>query len=206
LSGRSFRWWARVAGVICVASIVGWLAAMTSSDAQSPAPAAVQTEDTGVYTTAHSSASAAIREFFGIRSTPVQPIAFTHKVHLASGLQCTFCHVGVDQGPDASLPSTNLCMTCHVAIDPTNPEIQKIAAYQAKGQDIPWQRVYGFEQSAHVKFNHAPHIRAGVDCSTCHGDMTKQTVAVRAVDHTMGFCITCHEQHKVSIDCVTCHY
>jgi hypothetical protein len=36
--------------------------------------------------------------------------------------------------------------------------------------------------------------------------MTKQTVAVRAVDHTMGFCITCHQQRKVSIDCVTCHY
>lgn len=203
---RSFKWWARVAGVICVATIVAWLAAEHSSNAQSPASAAIQTEDTGVYTTAHSSASDAIREFFGIRSTPVQPIAFTHKVHLANQLQCVFCHAGVDQGPDASLPGTNFCMTCHIAIDPTNPEIQKIAAYQAKGQDIPWQRVYGFEQSAHVKFNHAPHIRAGVDCSTCHGDMTKQTVAVQAVDHTMGFCITCHEQRKVSIDCVTCHY
>ena len=35
---------------------------------------------------------------------PVQPIAYTHKVHLAKGLQCTFCHVGVDQGPEARIP------------------------------------------------------------------------------------------------------
>lgn len=203
---RSIRLWARIAGVICVASIVGWLAALSSSNAQSPAPTAITSEDTGVYTTAHRSAGDAIREFFDVHPKVVQPIAFTHKVHLASGLQCTFCHVGVDQGPDAAIPSITVCATCHPAIDPDNAEIKKIAAYQAKGQDIPWQRVYGFQPSAHVKFNHAPHIRAGVDCATCHGDMTKQTVAVRAVDHTMGFCITCHQQHKVSIDCVTCHY
>lgn len=203
---RSIRLWARIAGAICVAGLVTWLAIGRSSKAQSPVP--VATEDTGVYTTAHSSVSQAIREFFGIRPTSVQPIAFTHKIHVSipNSLPCTFCHVGVDQGPDAKIPGVTICMTCHVAIDPTNPEIQKIAAYQAKGQDIPWERVYGFEQSAHVKFNHAPHIRAGIDCSSCHGDMTKQTVAVKSVNLTMGYCISCHVQKKVSIDCVTCHY
>jgi hypothetical protein len=193
-----------MAGVLLGVSFVSWLAVERPLTAQAPAPAAE--EDTGVYTTAHSSAYAAVREFFGIRSKPVQPIAFTHQVHLANGLQCVYCHVGVDQGPDAAIPSTNFCMTCHIAIDTDNPEIKKIAAFQSRGEDIPWQRVYGFEPSAHVKFNHAPHIRAGVDCATCHGDMTKQTVAQRAVNHTMGFCITCHQQNKVSIDCVTCHF
>ncbi len=201
---HSFRWWARVAGVIFGVSIAAWLA-VRSSRAQSPAPAPV--EDTGVFTTAHSSVAGAVREFFGIRPTPVQPIQFTHTVHLTTaGLQCVQCHDGVSNGPDAEIPGVSFCMTCHIAIDTDHPEIKKIAAYQAKGQDIPWQRVYGFEPSAHVKFNHAPHIRAGVDCATCHGDMTKQTVAVRAVNHTMGFCIDCHQQKKASIDCVTCHY
>lgn len=204
MPSRSFRWWACIAGVVGGASLVVWLVATSSSRAQSPAPA--PQEDTGVYTTAHSSAGGAVREFFDIRPTPVQPIQFTHKVHLANQLQCVFCHTGVDQGPDATIPGTSFCMTCHVAIDADHPEIKKIAAYQAKGEDIPWQRVYGFQQTAHVKFNHAPHIRAGIDCSSCHGDMTKQTVAVRAVNLNMGYCITCHQQHKVSIDCVTCHY
>ena len=61
-------------------------------------------------------------------------------------------------------------------------------------------------ESAHVRFNHAPHIRAGVDCASCHGDLTKQTTAERKIDLNMGFCLNCHTQKKVSIDCETCHY
>jgi len=182
-------------------SILEWKpAAQGQSASPSPAPS------DEVFTPAHPSVLSAIREYLGIRATPVQPIQFTHKVHLANGLQCTDCHVGVDQGPDARIPSVNFCMTCHRVIATDKPEIQKVAAYFNRGEDIPWQRVYGFEPSAHVKFNHAPHIRAGVDCKECHGDMTTQTVAERKVDHTMGFCIQCHKQHNASIDCVTCHY
>ena len=72
--------------------------------------------------------------------------------------------------------------------------------------DIPWQRVYGWLEESHVRFNHAPHIREGVDCSTCHGDVRQMTVATRAVDHTMEFCVTCHREKKAPDDCLTCHY
>jgi hypothetical protein len=193
----------RVAGVACGVGLIGWLIVVRTSKAQTTATAPV--EDTGVFTTAHASVGDAVREFFNIRPTPVQPIQFPHDIHLKQGFQCTLCHAGVDQGPDAAIPSITVCSTCHPAFAPDNPEVKKIVAYQAKGQDIPWQRVYGFQPSAHVKFNHAPHIRAGVDCAVCHGDMTKQTVATRAVNHTMGFCIDCHQQKKAPIDCITCH-
>ena len=159
-----------------------------------------------VFTTAHRTVLDAVREFFGVRTKAVQPIAYTHKVHLSKGMRCTDCHVGVDQGPDARIPSVDLCMTCHQVIATNKPEIKKLAAYRARGEDIPWQRVYGFQPSAHVKFNHAPHIRAGIDCSKCHGDMTTQTVAERKVDHTMGFCVQCHKQQNASVDCITCHF
>ncbi|MGC4084920.1 MAG: cytochrome c3 family protein [Vicinamibacterales bacterium] len=75
-----------------------------------------------------------------------------------------------------------------------------------KGLDLDWQRVYGFTQAAHVRFNHAPHIRANVECATCHGDVAHQTVARRNVDHNMGFCVTCHREKNVSNDCLTCHF
>ena len=185
--------------------VLGWALFKSSLRAEAqggPSP----TPSSDVFTTAHRTVVEAVREYFGIRSKPVQPIAYTHKVHLANGMQCTDCHVGVDRGPDARIPSVNFCMTCHQVIATDKPEIKKLAAYRARGEDIPWQRVYGFEPSAHVKFNHAPHIRAGVDCKMCHGDMTTQTVAERKVDHTMGFCIQCHKQHNAPIDCVTCHY
>lgn len=159
-----------------------------------------------VFTPAHASAWDAIRDFFGVRPAPVQPIAYTHKVHLANGMECVQCHVGMDTGPDAELPSVKLCMMCHQMIATDKPEIQKLAAYYQRGEDIPWQRVYDYPHEAHVKFNHAPHVRGGVDCKVCHGDMTRQTVAVRSVDLTMGYCVGCHKAKKVSIECDTCHY
>ena len=55
-----------------------------------------------------------------------------------------------------------------------------------KGIDLAWQRVYGFANEDHVKFNHAPHIRAKVECSTCHGNIAEQTVAQRNVEHDDG--------------------
>lgn len=203
MSAHSFNRWVRVAivgGVIVLGcSVLEW-GLRAQAQSASPAPS------DEVFTTQHRTVLAAIREYLGILPTPVQPIAFTHKVHLANGLQCVNCHTGVDQGPDARIPSVNFCMNCHRVIATDKPEIKKVAAYFARGEDIPWERVYGFEPSAHVKFNHAPHIRAGIDCKECHGDMTTQTVAERKVNFTMGLCIQCHKQHKASIDCVTCHY
>lgn len=159
-----------------------------------------------IFTPEHRTVFSAVGEYFGWRKTPVQPIAFTHQVHLQKGLRCANCHAGVDRGPDARIPSVNLCMMCHQTIATNKPEIQRLKAYRDRGEDVPWQRVYGFEPSAHIRFNHAPHIHAGVDCAVCHGNMTTQTVAVREIDHTMGFCMDCHRQKNASTDCVTCHY
>jgi len=160
----------------------------------------------GVFTTAHSSATSAVTDFLDVHPEhPAQPIAYTHKVHLANGLKCEDCHVGVDQGPDARIPGVAFCMTCHQAIDTDNPEIRKIAAYAARGEEIPWVRVYNYSPSAHVKFNHAPHIRAGVQCASCHGDMTTQTTAERKVNLNMGYCVQCHREKQVSVDCELCH-
>ena len=196
----------RVVAVLGVVVLGGALVIRSMPAQDSTASAQSSAPSSAVFTLGHRSVADAVREFFGTRPKPVQPIAYTHKVHLANGMQCTDCHVGVDRGPDARIPSVNFCMTCHQVIATDKPEIKKLAAYKARGEDIPWQRVYGFEPSAHVKFNHAPHIRAGVDCSTCHGDMHTQTVAERKVDHTMGFCVSCHKQNNASIDCLTCHF
>ena len=75
-----------------------------------------------------------------------------------------------------------------------------------KGLDFEWQRVYGWAPEAHVRFEHAPHIRAKVECSTCHGDQAAQTVAERAVNMDMAFCVNCHKTRQASNDCLTCHF
>lgn len=195
-----------IVGLVCAG---GWVARRTlaagtpsgESNASQPQPA------DGVFSPAHDSVRAAIADFFERHpAQPVQPIAFPHKTHLAKGLQCEVCHTGVSQGPEAAIPSVKFCMNCHQVIATDRPEIKKVAAFQARGEDIPWVRVYDYSPAAHVRFNHAPHIRAGVACANCHGDMLQQTTAVRAVNLDMSYCLGCHTQRKVSVDCTTCHY
>ena len=160
-----------------------------------------------VFTPAHRTFGEAVRHFFGVRPSVEQPIPFPHNRHVEKGLKCTeYCHEAVTKGPIAGLPSVKTCMICHDAIATDRPIIQKLAELQKQGVDLTWQRVYGFPHESHVRFNHAPHLRAGVECATCHGDVGKGTVAERAVDHTMGFCVNCHRERQASNDCLTCHY
>ena len=139
-------------------------------------------------------------------SSSAQPIAYSHKQHIALGLHCVDCHSYADTGAAATLPSVRKCLLCHSKIAAAKPEIQKLAAYAKSGLEIPWQRVYGFPAGALVKFQHAPHARARIDCATCHGDMTQATTAEVLVKHNMGTCLSCHRQYKASEDCVACHY
>jgi hypothetical protein len=158
------------------------------------------------FTPAHRTTGEALSHFFNTHPTPVQPIAFPHKTHIAKQAVCTDCHESVEKGPIAGIPSVKTCMICHSQIATDRPLIKEVTAYSEKGVEIPWKRVYGFPHEAHVRFNHAPHIRASVDCKTCHGDVGNQTVAERSVDHSMGFCVNCHREKKAPNDCLTCHY
>jgi Cytochrome c7 and related cytochrome c len=162
-------------------------------------------ENSAIFTPAHRSVGDAVRDFFGWHPAPVQPVPFSHKIHLAKKIKCVGCHTGVEVGPDAGMPDIRTCMTCHVDIAVNLPGVKIVRGYAARGEDIAWQRVYTFPRSAHVMFNHAPHVRAGVRCAACHGDMTQQGYAVRAVNLTMGFCVNCHRLNNASVDCVTCH-
>ncbi|MEI9811361.1 MAG: cytochrome c3 family protein [Acidobacteriota bacterium] len=135
-----------------------------------------------------------------------QPIAYSHKLHIAKGLTCLDCHITADVQAAATIPSVTKCMLCHAKIAKDKPEIQKVAGYAEKRIEIPWVRVYEFEPNALVKFQHAPHVKKGVACANCHGDMANADTAQKLVRHTMGTCISCHRQNKASDDCSTCHY
>ena len=164
-------------------------------------------QSNAVFTTARPSFGAALNDFLDRRPDPVQPIEFPHVVHVGKKIACTeYCHESVTSGPVAGLPSVRTCMICHNAIATDRPRIKQITAMREKGIDLAWQRVYGYTTQAHVKFNHAPHIRAKVECSTCHGNIAQQTVAQRNVDLNMGFCVNCHRENKAPTDCLTCHF
>jgi hypothetical protein len=139
------------------------------------------------------------------RAPVPQPIAFPHKTHIDNDLDCTYCHSTADRSLAATIPSVSECMVCHISIIPEHPEVQKVAAFADRNEEIPWVRVYGFPREAAVYFSHKRHIKAGVDCAVCHGDVAQSTVMRAEINWTMGRCIDCHVENKVSTECMTCH-
>lgn len=194
-----------LAGLVLAASLGCRLYEPQAAPA-SPMPA-LPGQSTGVFTPAHRTVAAAVNDFFGRRPEPEQPFEFPHNIHAGKQIACTeYCHEAVSTGPVAGLPSVRTCMACHNTVATNRPRIRQITAMHAAGRDFAWQRVYGYTPQAHVRFNHAPHVRAEVECTTCHGDIAGGTVAARNVDLTMGFCVNCHNERKASIDCLTCHF
>lgn len=142
---------------------------------------------------------------------PQQPIQFPHSFHVGTGIPCQYCHPGVAWGATAGLPTASKCWGCHQQVEKTktSPELQKLVKYVQTGQEIPWVPV--FIQPDFVHFNHRPHLAAGVKCETCHGDLSKETVAQRIPRQNMGWCLDCHSKQKPEkwarlSDCVLCHY
>jgi hypothetical protein len=144
--------------IVAVCSFCALAAIFSLSQSAEPSGSS-QYVSHGVFTPAHSTVISALNDFLDLHPKhPEQPIAYTHKVHLANGLQCTTCHIGVDQGPEAQIPNVTFCMTCHMVIATDKPEIKKIAAYQARGEAIPWVRVYNYNGSCSLQ-SCSPHSR-----------------------------------------------
>jgi hypothetical protein len=139
----------------------------------------------------------------------VQPIDYSHYVHVTKEggpeLECTFCHEHADKSRYATIPNVSTCMVCHETVKADSAEVQKLAAIAAKGEQPEWVRVYWFAKEADAYFTHKPHVRAGVSCQECHGDVGQMHSARRAVNQTMGWCIDCHARKEVSNDCYVCH-
>ena len=136
--------------------------------------------------------------------SPVQPIAFSHKKHAGeNAIPCLFCHRSAPKSRVAGIPAVADCRSCHQFIARDAAEIKKLEGYWEKEQPIPWVRVYGVPD--HVYFPHMMHIRAGLVCSGCHGDVAAMERITRSVKLNMGWCLDCHRKHKASIDCWTCH-
>ena len=135
---------------------------------------------------------------------PVQPIAFPHPTHINKvGLACTHCHTTADKSPRAGVPAMSICMECHRNAAVDRPEIKKLTGYWERKEPVPWIKVHNLPW--HVRFTHKRHIKAGVDCAVCHGEV-KAEMRIRQVRSLrMGFCVNCHRQKNASTDCWTCH-
>ena len=65
---------------------------------------------------------------------------------------------------------------------------------EVKQGPIPWVKVHDVPDF--VYFSHKRHVKAGVLCQECHGEVQDDmTVGRRVSELTMGWCLTCHESH-----------
>lgn len=135
---------------------------------------------------------------------PEQPIAFPHSVHAGRlNLECGFCHTFAERSPRAGIPPLATCMTCHGSIAVERPEIRKLRGYVERREPVAWRKVHLLPD--HVHFTHKRHVRAGIDCSACHGGVARMERVKRVRPLTMGWCVTCHRLRGAPTDCATCH-
>lgn len=147
-----------------------------------------------------------INELYFSGKDPVQPINFSHKIHAGDNkIPCLYCHVFAERSRVSGVPNVQRCMGCHKVIKTDSPEIQKVAAYWDKQEPIPWVKVHNLPD--HVYFPHKRHVRAGVECMNCHGDIASMSRVERVSPLKMGWCLSCHKKRQVNngTDCWTCH-
>lgn len=163
-----------------------------------------------------------------------QPIPFSHNIHVGMlGMDCEFCHNEARNSIHAGVPLVQMCMNCHQYVKTDNPNVQLIheafcgekkcaverdeygkPIVSDTAQGIAWNKVHDLPD--HVHFSHKRHIRGGVECTECHGQVQMQgmgevkmmdgipvrdveVVMVRETTLQMGWCLNCHASHP-SID------
>jgi hypothetical protein len=142
--------------------------------------------------------------FSNVGYAPPQPVPFSHKLHAGTRkIPCLYCHANAERSRHATIPSTNVCMNCHLVVRTDRPAIQTVAKLYEEGKTIPWVRVHRVPD--YVYFSHRWHVARGIACQTCHGQVQNMDVIRQAENLKMGWCISCHRQNKASQECNTCH-
>jgi hypothetical protein len=122
-----------------------------------------------------------------------QKIPFSHEHHVRGlGIDCRFCHTGVETSAFAGLPPTKTCMSCHSEIWRDAPMLQPVRDSWQQSQPLRWNRVNNLP--GYVFFNHSAHVQNGVGCSTCHGNVELMPLMVQSAPLTMAWCLNCHRE------------
>ncbi len=122
---------------------------------------------------------------------PRQPVPFSHKLHAGDlGMDCRYCHSQVEVSAHANLPAPSTCMNCHKVILKDSPKLLPIREAVATGRPVQWIRVHKLPDFAY--FNHSAHLRAGVACFTCHGNIPQEEVVMQKEPLSMSWCLDCH--------------
>ncbi|HXE42997.1 MAG TPA: cytochrome c3 family protein, partial [Candidatus Baltobacteraceae bacterium] len=120
-----------------------------------------------------------------------QPVPFSHKHHVYGlGIDCRYCHTGVEKSAFAGMPPTETCMSCHSQIWKDAPMLAPVRESLAHDEPLHWNRVN--DTPDFVFFNHSIHVTKGIGCATCHGQLDQMPLTWQSHTLYMKWCLDCH--------------
>ena len=125
---------------------------------------------------------------------PTQPVPFSHSIHVQQlGLDCRYCHDGVEKSWYSNVPAADTCMNCHSAIRADDPKLEPVrASYKDANKPVEWVQIHKLPD--YVYFNHSVHVNRGVSCVECHGRVDEMDEVRHEKHFSMTFCLDCHRE------------
>ena len=125
---------------------------------------------------------------------PTQPVPFSHSIHVKQlGLDCRYCHDGVEKSWYSNVPAADTCMNCHSAVRSDDPKLEPVrASYKDANKPVEWVQIHKLPD--YVYFNHSVHVNRGVSCVECHGRVDEMDEVRHEKHFSMTFCLDCHRE------------
>ena len=125
---------------------------------------------------------------------PTQPVPFSHSIHVQQlGLDCRYCHDGVEKSWYSNVPAADTCMNCHSAVRANDPKLEPVrASYKDQNKPVEWVQIHKLPD--YVYFNHSVHVNRGVSCVECHGRVDQMDEVRHEKHFSMTFCLDCHRE------------
>ncbi|MFO1488207.1 MAG: cytochrome c3 family protein [Verrucomicrobiota bacterium] len=129
---------------------------------------------------------------------PIQPVAFSHNTHAGQlGIDCRYCHTGVDKSWFSNIPASSTCMNCHNQVLKDDPRLALVRESAASGKPIEWVQIH--KMPDFVYFNHSVHVTRGISCVECHGRIDQMDEVYHAKPFSMAFCLECHRHPETKL-------
>jgi hypothetical protein len=129
---------------------------------------------------------------------PDQPVMCSHKHHVGElGIDCRYCHAGVETSSYPGMPPTETCMTCHSQLWTNAKLLQPVRDSARSNRPLAWNKVTNIPN--YVYFDHSAHISRGVACVTCHGRVDEMPLTFQSVELKMAWCLDCHRHPEERI-------
>ena len=127
----------------------------------------------------------------GVGIARKQPVPFSHQHHVSGlGIDCRYCHTGVEKSAFAGIPPTATCMNCHKQIWTNADLLEPVRASFRDNVPIQWTRVHDLPDF--VYFNHSVHVAKGIGCASCHGEVDHMPLMYQKNTLQMEWCLDCH--------------